>query len=205
MSCRSFNREDLAQCPSTIETKSDGTPLRLGDVANVVEDTWPMIGDAVINDGPGLLLIVEKFPWANTLEVTQGVEAAIDEMRPGLPGIDIDTTIFRPATFIEVALDNLIESLLIGAVLVVLILLVFSLGVADRVDQRHDHPVVAGDHLARAFPVSDDPINVMVLAGLVIAIGAVVDDAIVDVENIVRRLRQHRREGSDHADGDHCP
>src|SRR3712207_9211120 len=78
-----------------------------------------MIGDAVINDGPGLLLIVEKFPWANTVEVTNGVEAAIDAMRPGLPGIEIDTTIFRPATFIEVALENLISSLLIGAGLVV--------------------------------------------------------------------------------------
>ena len=132
--------EDLAQVPINDKKKSDGTPLRLGDVADVVEDTWPMIGDAVINDGPGLLLIVEKFPWANTLEVTQGVEAAIDEMRPGLPGIDIDTTIFRPATFIEMALDNLTSSLLIGAVLVVLVLLALPVGLAHRVDQRHDHP-----------------------------------------------------------------
>ena len=81
-----------------------------------------------INGGPGLLLIVERFPWANTLEVTTGVEAAIDELRPGLPGIDIDTTIFRPATFIEVALENLFSSLLIGALLVILILLLFLVG-----------------------------------------------------------------------------
>ena len=60
-------------------------------------DHQPLIGDAVINDGPGLLMLVEKFPWANTLDVTRGVEAALDEMRPGLPGIEIDTTIFRPA------------------------------------------------------------------------------------------------------------
>ena len=104
---------------------SDGTPLILNDVANVVEDTWPMIGDAVINDGPGLLLIVEKFPWGNSVEVTKGVEEAIDQMRPGLPGIDIDATIFRPATFVELAIDNLTTSLLIGAILVVLILLLF--------------------------------------------------------------------------------
>ena len=64
--------DDLANVPINDKTKSDGTPLRLGDVADMVDGTWPMIGDAVINDGPGLLLIVEKFPWANSLEVTQG-------------------------------------------------------------------------------------------------------------------------------------
>ena len=64
--------DDLANMPINDRNKSDGTPLRLGDVADMVEDTWPMIGDAVINDGPGLLLIVEKFPWGNTVEVTQG-------------------------------------------------------------------------------------------------------------------------------------
>ena len=70
-------------------------------------DHQPLIGDAVINDGPGLLLIVEKFPWANTLDVTHGVEDALDELRPALPGIEIDAAIFRPATFIEMAIDNL--------------------------------------------------------------------------------------------------
>ncbi len=64
----------------------------------LVEDHQPLIGDAVINDGPGLMLIVEKLPWANTLEVTRGVEEALEELQPGLPGIEIDTTIFRPAT-----------------------------------------------------------------------------------------------------------
>ena len=93
--------EDLAQVPINDRKKPDGTPLRLGDVGDVVWDTWPLFGDAVINDGPGLMMIVEKLPWANTLDVTRGVEEAIDEMRPGLPGIEIDTTIFRPATFIE--------------------------------------------------------------------------------------------------------
>jgi Cu/Ag efflux pump CusA len=101
---------DLAQIAINDKTKSDGTPLRLSDVAQMEDGTWPMIGDAVVNGGPGLLLIVEKFPWGNSVEVTRGVEAAIDDMRPGLPGIDIDTTIFRPATFVEVALENLLSS-----------------------------------------------------------------------------------------------
>src|SRR6266511_3887497 len=93
--------------------------------ANALEGTWPLIGDAVINDGEGLMLIVEKLPWGNNLDVTRGVEAAIDQMRPGLPGMEIDTTIFRPATFVETAIDNLSRALLIGSLLVILILIFF--------------------------------------------------------------------------------
>lgn len=186
---------DLGNVPINEKTKSDGTPLRLQDVANLVEGTWPMIGDAVVNDGPGLLLVVEKFPWGNTLEVTRGVEAAIDEMRPGLPGIDIDTTIFRPATFVEAALKNLTRSLLVGAGLVVAVLLLFLWDWRIALISATIIPVTAVVTLL-VLSFLGTTLNVMVLAGLVIAIGAVVDDAIVDVENIVRRLRQHRREGS---------
>ena len=188
--------EDLTNVPVNDRTKGDGTPLRLGDLGNLVVDTWPMIGDAVVNDGPGLLLIVEKFPWANTVAVTEGVEEAIDEMRPGLQGIDIDTTIFRPATFVEVALDNLTESLLIGAILVVLVLVLFLWDWRIALISATIIPVTVVITLV-ILSLFDTTLNVMVLAGLVIAIGAVVDDAIVDVENIVRRLRQHRQAGSD--------
>ena len=89
----------------------DGQPLQLADVADVVIDHQLLSGDAVINDGPGLMLIVEKLPWGNTLEVTRGVEAALEEMKPGLEGLEIDTTIFRPATFVELALENLTRAL----------------------------------------------------------------------------------------------
>lgn len=186
---------DLANIPINDRTKADGTPLRLRDVAKTVEDTWPMIGDAVVNDGPGLLLIIEKFPWANTVEVTNGVESALAEMEPGLPDIDFDTTIFRPATFVEVAIDNLLNSLLIGAILVVIVLLLFLWDWRIALISATIIPLTVMITLL-ALSFFDTTLNVMVLAGLVIAIGAVVDDAIVDVENIVRRLRQHRREGS---------
>jgi CzcA family heavy metal efflux pump len=186
---------DLAHIAINDKTKSDGSPLRLGDVAQMKDGTWPMIGDAVVNGGPGLLLIVEKFPWGNSVEVTKGVEAAIDEMRPGLPGIDIDTTIFRPATFVEVALENLLSSLLVGAGLVVLVLLLFLWDWRIALISATIIPVTAVITLL-VLSFFGTTLNVMVLAGLVIAIGAVVDDAIVDVENIVRRLRQYRREGS---------
>ena len=77
----------------------------------MTEGHQPLIGDAVINDGPGLMLVVEKFPWANTLDLTHGVEEALDELRPGLPGLEMDPTIFRPANFIQLAVHNLTRAL----------------------------------------------------------------------------------------------
>jgi len=184
---------DLAKV--TIE-KKNGRPLVLSDVSELVWDHQPLAGDAVINDGPGLMLIVEKLPWANTLEVTREVEKAIDELRPGLRGIAIDTTIFRPATFIELSLDNLTKALLIGALLVILVLGAFLFEWRAAVVSLVSIPlslVSAG----LVLYLRDTTINVMVLAGFVIALGVVVDDAIIGVQNIVRRLREHRKKGSD--------
>ena len=104
----------------------------------------PPIGDAVINDGPGLLLIVEKQPWGNTLEVTRNVEAALEALRPGLHGRRVDSTIFRPATFIERSLDNLVHALLVGCVLVVVDPGRLPVRLADRADQPDGHSAVAG-------------------------------------------------------------
>jgi CzcA family heavy metal efflux pump len=187
--------EDLAQIPITGRSQTDGSPLLIGDVSNVVWDTWPLFGDAVINGGEGLMMIVEKLPWANTLDVTRGVEDAIADMKPGLDGIDIDTTIFRPATFIEQSIDNLTESLLIGGVLVVLVLLFFLFEWRVALISATIIPLSLMASLL-VLNLRGVTINVMTLAGLAIAIGAVVDDAIVDVENIVRRLRRLRKEGS---------
>jgi CzcA family heavy metal efflux pump len=187
--------ETLAQVPINNRTKPDGSPLLLGDVGDVVWDTWPLFGDAVINEGEGLMMIVEKLPWANTLDVTRGVEEAINQMRPGLQGINIDTTIFRPATFIDQSIDNLTQSLLIGALLVVIILLFFLFEWRVALISATIIPLSLMASLL-VLNLRGVPINVMTLAGLAIAIGAVVDDAIVDVENIVRRLRRLRAEGS---------
>ncbi len=187
--------EDLAQVPIYDRKKSDGTPLILDDVGDVVWGTWPLFGDAVINEGPGLMMIVEKLPWANTLDVTRGVEEAIDQMRPGLNGFDIDTTIFRPATFIELSINNLTESLLVGGVLVVIVLLFFLYEWRVALISATIIPLSLMSALL-VLNLRGVTINVMTLAGLAIAIGAVVDDAIVDVENIVRRLRRLRAEGS---------
>jgi Cu/Ag efflux pump CusA len=181
--------DDLAQVTVA------GAAIPLGDVATVVENHQPLIGDAVINDGQGLLLVVEKFPWANTLEVTRGVEDALAALQPGLPGLAMDSTIFRPATFIEMALENLTLSLIIGSLLLVLVVGAFLFDWRTALISLVAIPLslVAG---ALVLHLSGAGINTMILAGFVIAVGVVVDDAIIDIENIARRLRQHRREGS---------
>src|SRR5207247_11397366 len=115
----STSPSDLAQVPLA---RRGGKVLRIGDVAKVVYGPQPLIGDAVINNGPGLLMVVEKLQGANTLEVTQGVEAALRDLKPGLPGVQIDSNIFRPAGFIHIAFHNLSVALIIGCILVVFVL-----------------------------------------------------------------------------------
>ncbi len=179
--------DDLAR---TVVEFRNGAPIRLGDVAEVVEGTPPLIGDAVINDGDGILLIVEKQPWGNTLDVTTGVEKVLEDMKPALPGVIIDSTIFRPATFIQLSIDHLTEALWLGCLLVIVVLALF-LG-----DWRTTIISITAIPLSLAVALlllawRGETINTMILAGLIIALGEVVDDAIIDVENILRRLRQN--------------
>ena len=172
--------ETLARVP--VETR-DGKPLLLGEVADLVWGAPGMVGDAIINDGPGLMLIVEKFPWGNTVAVTKGVEAALEAMKPGLTGVEIDTTIFRPATFVEDFIDNLSHALLLGCILVVLVIVAFLYEWRTAIVCIVAIPLsllAAGLVLHQAGA----SVNTMVLAGFVIALGVVVDDAILDVENI---------------------
>jgi CzcA family heavy metal efflux pump len=183
--------EDLAQVP--IE-KENGKVIRLGDLGNVIEDSQGLWGDAAIDQGPGLMLIVQKLPRANTLEVTKGVEKAIEELEPGMPGIQFDTDIFRPATFVDMAIENLMTALLLGVLLVIFILAAFLFEWRTAFISLLAIPLSLVGALL-VLEVFDTVINVMILAGLVVSIGVVVDDAIIDVENIVRRLRQARAEG----------
>jgi len=186
--------EQLGEVPIALKTRRPNPP-RLRDVGNVVWDTWPMVGDAVINDERGLMMIVEKLPWANTLDVTRGIEEALAALRPGLPGVEIDSTIFRPATFIEASMHNLTLALIIGSVLVILVLgaFLFEWRVALISVIAIPLSLVAAGVVLYLMGAT---INTMVLAGFVVALGSVVDDAIIDVENVVRRLRQHRLAGS---------
>ena len=166
-----------------------GTSLALREVADVVEAHQPLIGDAILKDGPGVLLVVEKYPGFNTVEVTKGVEAALAELRPGMTGIDVDTAIYRPASFIERATGNLSNAILIAAILAVI-------GLAALLGSWRATLVAATSiavSLAAAclvFYLRGTNLNMIVVAGLLMAIAAVVDDAIVDAGNILRRLRE---------------
>ena len=164
------------------------------DVADVVKGHQLLIGDAVINDGDGLLLIVEKLPWGNTLDVTRQVEETLATMDPALGDLEIDTTIFRPASFVELAIENLTQALTLGILLVAVVLMFFLFQWRTALISLLAIPLSL---MAAALVLHrrGETTNTMVLAGLVIAVGVVVDDAIIDVENIVRRLREHRAAG----------
>lgn len=183
--------EEMAQIPVV-----DSDALRLGDVATVVESHQPLIGDAVLRNGPGLLLVIEKFRGANTEEVTRGVQEALVALQPGLSGIQVDTTIYRQETFIELAVQNLGNSLLIGVVLVIVVLLLFLWSWRAALISL---VAIVLSLLAAGLVLyfRGAAFNVMVLTGLVIAIGVIVDDAIVDVENVARRLRQQHKDNGE--------
>lgn len=183
---------DLAQ---TVVDFRGGAPVRLGDVADVLIGSPPPIGDAVINDGPGLLLIVEKQPEGNTLDVTRRVDQALETLQPALKDVEIDRAIFRPATFIERAINNLTHALAVGCGLVIVILLAFLFDVRTAVISITAVPLslIAAILIITGY---GSTVNTMVLAGLVIALGELVDDAIIDVENIVRRIRLNRASGN---------
>jgi CzcA family heavy metal efflux pump len=182
---------DLARVPVT---KTPSGPVRLGDVAVVAEAHQPLIGDAIIDGRPGLLLVVEKLPWANSLQMTAGVEQAIKELQPGLPGISFDTKVFQQADFVKLAIANLTQALVLGFILVVVILALFLFEWRVALISLLTIPLSLVATMLVLY-WRGATINTMTLAGLVIALGAVVDDAIIDVENITRRLREERLHG----------
>ncbi len=195
------NQRLAVQQAGTVQTAADmrqaivkqagEAPVRIGDVARVVDGFAAPIGNAIIDDGPGIMLIVEKQPTANTLELTRAVEVAFAELKPGLKDVKVDTTIFRPATFIERSIENLTRALQIGCVLVGVVLFLFTRDWRQATISLVAIPLsLLGAGLALLW--SGATINVMIIAGLVIALGEVVDDAIIDVENIARRLRLNR-------------
>lgn len=188
---QNITTKELAEMPLAVR---DGKQLLLKDVAEVVMGHQPMVGEGIVNDGVGLMCIVEKFPWGNTLQVTKAVEEAIEALRPGLPDVMIDTAIFRPATFIETSIDNLSLALLIGSVLLILVLFFFLYNWRVALISCVAMPLSL---LAATLVLymRDTTINVMILAGFVIALGDIVDDAIIDIENVVRRLREYRLAG----------
>jgi CzcA family heavy metal efflux pump len=182
---------DLAEAP--VPTISGGT-VPLGDVATVGVRHQPLIGDAIIDGNPGLLLVVEKLPWANSLQMTAGVEQALKDLQPGLPGIKFDTKVFQQADFVKLAISNLSQALVLGFILVVVIIALFLFEWRVALISLLTIPLSLVATMLVLY-WRGATINTMTLAGLVIALGALVDDAIIDVENITRRLRAERLSG----------
>lgn len=183
----------LDEIANTVVTTKDGLPVRVADLAEVVAGEAPPVGAALYDGRPAIYLQVEKLPWADTPRLTRAVEAALAELDAERPhGAERQPPTFRQADFIHTSLTALARAMVIGAVLVVVILIAFLRS-----------PRLAAISLT-ALPLSiiaavtvillrGVTVNGMVLGGLAIAVGEVVDDAIVDVENIWRRLRENSK------------
>lgn len=175
---------------AAVLTVVKGLPVRIRDVADVTEAAEPLFGDALIMGKPGVLLTLSSQYGANTLEVTHAVEAALKDFAPLLKqqGIELYPTLHRPANFIDHALHGIEEDLLIGALLIAVVLYVFLRNWRTVLVSFVSIPL----SLSVAVMVIDAlgwTLNTMTLGGLAVALGVVVDDAIIDVENIARRLR----------------
>lgn len=179
---------DLAQV--TVE----GTSLALSDVANVVEGHPPLIGDALLGGEPGLLLVVEKLPQVDTSDVVRGIDAALESLRPGLSGVEIDAEIYRSTSFLEAASDHVSKALTIGAALLViaLLFLLYDWRAAIVSATAVLLSTLAAGLVLRLFGAT---VNMMVLAGYLAALVIIVDDAIVDSERILLRLQDESSKG----------
>ena len=187
---QSLTPEQLAQ---TIIAHQETGSVRLGDVAQVVEAGAPKFGDAQVMGERGVTLLLASQYSANTLEVTNAVERALDEMKGAFvrEKIAVQPRLFRPASFIEASLRNINVSLAIGGALVAIVLFLFLLDLRTAFISFISIPI----SLLAAVIVLDHfgiTLNTITLGGFAIAIGVVVDDAIIDVENILRRLRENR-------------
>jgi CzcA family heavy metal efflux pump len=175
-----------------VVTSASGAPVRLKDVATVAYGAEPKFGDTLVMGKPGILLTLKTQYGANTMDVTKGLEAALDDMQPLFEraGLTSFPSLHRPASFIEKSLAHIRGSLLLGAALVAIVLFVFLGHIRTALISLTAIPL----SLLSAVIVMDRlgvSLNTITLGGLAIAIGEVVDDAIIDVENIVRRLREN--------------
>ena len=190
------SRSDPPTSPAQSSHARLAAASRLGDVADVVEAPEPAIGGAAIMGEPGVVMNIDEQYGANTLDVTKGIEAALADLQPTLQqdGVTLHGGLFRPANFIVAATDNLRSSLLVGGALVVtvLILFLFDLRAAAICCSAIPISLLAAVIVLQQYGVT---LNTMTLGGLAIALGEVVDDAVIGIENITRRLRENRQRG----------
>ena len=190
---RARSVEDLA---NTVVTVRGGQPITVGQVADVRVGPRLKRGEGSANAEPAVILAIMKQPDANTLALTRRLDAVLDELQPTLPqGLKVDRRVFRQADFISVAVHNVSVALRDGAILVAVILLLFLMNLRATIISLASIPLslVVAVLVLHGLGIS---LNTMTIGGLTIAIGALVDDAIIDVENVFRRLREnaHRPE-----------
>jgi CzcA family heavy metal efflux pump len=183
-----------SQLARTVLIAHGAARVTIGDVADVVEAPEPAIGAGLIDGKPGVVLNVLEQYHANTVDVTRGVEAALADMAPALEGegVKLHPDLFRAANFIDTAMSNIRWSLYIGGALVIIVLTLFLF------DWRAAAISIAAIPLSLLSAIIvlqrlGGSLNTMTLGGLAIAVGVVVDDAVIDVENIIRRLRENRQ------------
>lgn len=181
----------------TVLTHHEGFSVRLKDVAIVAEGAQPKLGDGLVNGKPGVVMMVHGQFGANTLDVTRRVEAALEEMKPlfAAEKVTLRPALFRPANFIEASIQNITKSLLIGSVLVILVLCAFLANLRSAFIAFITIPLslLAAVIVLNAMGTS---LNTITLGGFAISIGVVVDDAIIGLENVWRRLRERRERDS---------
>ena len=174
----------------------DGRAVLLSQVATVHTTAAMKRGDAGYNGAPAVIVSVQKQPGADTVQLTRQIEQALRDLAPGLPpGIKAPQVLFRQADFIEASVSNVSEALRDGAVMVAIVLFAFLLSMRTTLISLTAIPLSLAV-TALVFTLMGQSINVMTLGGIAIAIGELVDDAVVDVENIMRRLKQNRAAGN---------
>jgi CzcA family heavy metal efflux pump len=197
-----FENFGTPEALGNVTVEGTGGRLQVSDVANVVEEHQPLIGDAIVNGNDDrMLLVVEKFPGADTAEVTSGVEDALSGLQPGLSGMKFDTNVFQPATYIEDAISNLRLASIIAGVLLAIILAVFLFSWRTTVVSLVTIPLslVAA---ALVLYLRGETFNPIAFAGLAVAVPFLIDDAVVGVHNVARRLGEHREAGDDASTSD---
>lgn len=183
---------ELETLGNTFIKSVNGKPVRINDVAEVKTGSAPKMGYASGNGSPSVIISISKQPNANTLDVTERIEENLAVLKKSLPAdVKVDTKIFRQADFIETSVNNVQEALLEGAVFVVLILFLFLGSFRTTVISLLAIPLsLLGAVIV--LKMLGMTINTMSLGGMAISIGSLVDDAIIDVENVYKRLRQNR-------------
>ncbi|WP_428306303.1 efflux RND transporter permease subunit [Lacipirellula sp.] len=184
--------ESLADLESVVVKADRERPVLLGQVAKIVEGDQIKRGEAAVDGSPAVLLIVTKQPGADTRDLTDRVVRAVNDLQSSLPkDVRIDPNIYQQRVFIDLSIHNVIEALRDGGILVVIILFIFLLNFRTTFITLTAIPlsIVSAGLVFKWFGMS---INTMTLGGLAVAVGELVDDAIVDVENIFRRLRENR-------------